>query len=331
MNTTLANNTEIDSLIGSDIEDIAIAADSSVKSVISYLSLDKNFVKKSNTNPDYQKIIDAHIIKASIRAPRKKYRYKVTNILLELIQHYINENKARVKKGQSKLKRNKKQIHQEIVNHGFDIHYSTTCRLISELEEKKVEAFIKCVYYPGQYCEFDWGNIAIYIDGKMRHLKAGVFTSAYSNYRYAVLYESENQKAFVDVHNQFFNHCRGVYQTIVYDNMSLAVNHRKSKNGKKKPSKVLKSLSKHHKFNHRFCNVRKGNEKGHVEKTIGVIKDTIFSKQDSFSSIEQANKYLNSEIVKLNSNESQYDRKTHIQRLKKRKVAFFHYNKTLFI
>ncbi|MET3684212.1 hypothetical protein ABID56_002338 [Alkalibacillus flavidus] len=312
----LANNPEIDNLYHMDIEEIAIAADTSIKAVIRCLGLQKDFLQRRDKDPEYEKILSANLIKASITKPRVRKRYKVTPVLTELIEHYIQENKEKVKKRQSKLKKNKLQIHNEVIKHGFDIHYSTTCRLINELEEKKLEAFIKCAYRPGEYCEFDWGSIPLYINGHPRILKAGVFASAYSNYRYACLYESENRKSFVDIHNAFFNHCEGVYQTVVYDNMSLAVNHQRSKNGKKKPSRILKALSKHHNFNYRFCNVRKGNEKGHVEKTIGVIEDTIFSNRSSFSSLEEANHYLMEELMKLNHKECLYNRKTCIQRFK---------------
>ena len=47
----------------------------------------------------------------------------------------------------------------------------------------------------------------------------------------------------------------------------------------KEPTEALLKLSLYYRFNFRFCNVRSGNEKGHVERSVEVIRRKAFSKK----------------------------------------------------
>jgi len=64
--------------------------------------------------------------------------------------------------------------------------------------------------------------------------------------------------------------------------------------------KDLLKLSTYYNFRFRFCNTAKGNEKGHIEKSIEYIRRRVFSKKDTFSSLEKAREYLRQEVKKLN-------------------------------
>ena len=48
----------------------------------------------------------------------------------------------------------------------------------------------------------------------------------------------------------------------------------------------LLKLSLYYKFNFRFCNAYSGNEKGHVERSVEIIRRKAFSKNTSFTSLE---------------------------------------------
>lgn len=54
---------------------------------------------------------------------------------------------------------------------------------------------------------------------------------------------------------------------MVYDNMRVAVAKFIGKH-QKEPTGALLDLRSHYGFTHRFCNARKGNEKGHVEHSV---------------------------------------------------------------
>lgn len=63
--------------------------------------------------------------------------------------------------------------------------YSSVSRCIKKLrqepERRRMEAYIKQWYEPGQECEFDWGEVCLVIGGRQRKLYMAVFTLCHSN------------------------------------------------------------------------------------------------------------------------------------------------------
>ena len=106
-------------------------------------------------------------------------------------------------------------------------------------------------------------------------------------------------KNFLHLHAEFFESAGGVYKEIVYDNLKSAVAKFVGKNFKKPTDELLK-LSIYYNFKFRFCNVGQAHEKGHVEKSIEYIRRKVFSKRDSFLSLDQSRQYLREELNKLN-------------------------------
>jgi hypothetical protein len=127
-----------------------------------------------------------------------------------------------------------------------------------------------------------------------------VFTSAKGNYRYAQLFTKQNSECFQESHALFFEHIGQVYKTIVYDNMRVAVRKFIGPT-EKEPTDALLKMSIYYGFDFRFCNVRSGNEKGHVERSVEVVRRKAFGKNDSFKSLEEANIYLVKICDNLNS------------------------------
>ncbi len=78
---------------------------------------------------------------------------------------------------------------------------------------------------------------------------------------------------------------------MVYDNMKVAVAKFVGHN-EKQPTKGLLTLSTYYGFNFRFCNIRSGNENGHVERSVEYVRRKAFAFKDTFNSLEDANKYL---------------------------------------
>lgn len=97
--------------------------------------------------------------------------------------------------------------------------------------------------------------------------------------------------AFQQAHVLFFDHIGGIYNTMVYDNMKVAVAKFVGHN-EKEPTKGLLTLSTYYGFNFRFCNIRSGNEKGHVERSVEYVRRKAFALKDTFDSLDDADKYL---------------------------------------
>lgn len=231
--------------------------------------------------------------------------------LTQDIQMYIDEllesNRKKAEQGLHKQRLKKIDILQQLHSQGFQIGYTTVCNYIREKEGKmpaSKEAFIRQQYQPGSSCEFDWGEIKLNIAGQMCRFQLAVFTSSYSNYRYALIYQRQDTLAFMESHVSFFAHIGGVYHQMVYDNMRVAVAKFIGKH-EKEPTRALLQLKGHYQFGHRFCNAYSGNEKGHVERSVEYIRRKAFGFNGDFASIEEAEKHLASCIEQLNHTKQQ--------------------------
>lgn len=231
-------------------------------------------------------------------SPRLKYI--LTDKLIERIKFYLNENKEKRLTGRSKQQKKKKDIYETLLKEGFKISYTTVVRVINKIEATVHQAYIKQEYLPGDIVEFDWGTVRIYTnEGMLREYQMAVFTAAYSNFRWAKLFPKQNSQCFVESHSNFFEYTGGSYAQVVYDNMRVAVRRFISKS-EKEPTEELLKLSLYYRFNFRFCNARSGNEKGHVERSVEVIRRNAFAYKDTFESLEEANYYLLSICEELN-------------------------------
>ncbi|KLO23485.1 transposase [Marinitoga sp. 1155] len=250
-----------------------------------------------------EKIVGKPKYNSSNRKPRK-----VTNELVDRIKGFIETNEIKIRNGKRKQIMPVTQMYEIIHEEGYDVSIGTVYNVVrKELLRRKNEGYIKQKYKPGEIVEFDWGEIKIAIKGTNKKIQVAVFTFAYSNYRYAILYEKQNMESFIDAHIKFFEYIKGVNHTIVYDNMKVAIKKFVGKNDREITDDLSK-LSMHYKFHIRFCNVRKPNEKGHVEKSVDVIKKRVFSIKDEFETLDEAKQFLEMRIKYLNENMKNKDR-----------------------
>ena len=223
----------------------------------------------------------------SYKVPQRE-RTVLTTEVCSLIDTCLRDNEEKRQRGDRKLCMKASDIHTAVGNAGFKVSYSSVCKYIQttlghtgEVEE----CFIRQRYKPGQDCEFDWGEMYLTIDGRRTKLYMAVFTMSYSNYRAAYLFLHQDTQAFLESHRLFFNETGCVPHRMVYDNMKVAV---KSFVGGKQPTDALIRLEAAYGFTHRFCNARRGNEKGHVERSVEVMRREAFCQADSFPSIMAA-------------------------------------------
>ncbi len=235
---------------------------------------------------------------------RGKTRF--TQEIQTAIDLLLEQNQKKRMSGLSKQQLKKIDILAALHSQGFDVGYTTVCNYIRGKENapREREAFIRQVYEPGSSCEFDWGEVKLTISGKQRKFQLAVFTSGYSNYRYSFLYERQDTLAFMESHVAFFSFTGGVYREMVYDNMRVAVAKFIGRH-EKEPTKALLDLRGHYQFGHRFCNIYRGNEKGHVERSVEHVRRKAFGLKDDFSSLEEANNHLLSTLKKINNTKQQ--------------------------
>jgi transposase len=238
-------------------------------------------------------------------------RLRLTLEVQESIDHLLSLNHQKKAQGLGKQLLKKKDILTELHRQGFVIGYTTVCNYISGKESTGTvrEAFIRQSYSPGDVCEFDWGEIKLYLNDQVVRLQLAVFTSAYSNYRYGFIYNRQDSLAFMESHVRFFETVGGVYHQMVYDNMRVAVAKYVGRH-EKEPTVSLLQLRGHYGFSHRFCNAYRGNEKGHVERSVEYIRRKAFGLKDHFTDIKEAEEWLFKALDKLNSDKQTGSGKT---------------------
>lgn len=230
-------------------------------------------------------------------ANRKKR--KLSEDVIAIIDRCLLENEAKRLDGRMKQRIKKIDIHEQILSAGHSISYTVVCAYIRTKVLQLEEAFIRQGYAEGSCCEFDWAEVKIKLDGKSRRYYLAVFTSAFSNYRYALLFQHQDSLAFKEAHICFFEHIGGVYQQMVYDNMRVAIASFVGKT-EKIPTEGLLQLSRWYQYQYRFCNTAKGNEKGHVERSVEYVRRKVFGFKDHFKTIQEAQGHLLCRVAELN-------------------------------
>ena len=232
---------------------------------------------------------------SSSRSPRK-----VTEALRTRVRELLMDNAKKRSRGQRKQQMKIRDMHDVLVSEGYELSYSRLCLVVRTLEARVPESFIRQVYAPGEVCEFDWGEVKLLLKGQLTRIQMGIFTSAFGNYRYARLFMKQDTAAFQQAHALFFEHLGGVYREVVYDNMRVAVKKFVGLH-EKEATEGLLSLSMYYQFRFRFCNIRRGNEKGHVERSVEYVRRKAFCRRDAFDDLTEANAHLLDTCVHLNA------------------------------
>ena len=235
-------------------------------------------------------------------------RYSVSNrskrrmnsAIEQVIDTCLKENAEKKLSNRWKQRMLKSDIYDLLREQNHVISYSSVCNYIRSIESSPKESFIKQTYQPGYSCEFDWGEVKLCINGIWRKFNLAVFTFPYSNGRKAYLFQRQDTLAFMESHIRFFEDIQGTPIQMIYDNMRVAVAEFVGKI-EKRPTVALTNMEVYYGFSHRFCNAHKGNEKGHVERSVEVVRRKAFCRTDSFKTIEEAYQIVSCACDTLNN------------------------------
>jgi transposase/predicted transcriptional regulator len=264
-----------------------------VNKYVSEYNADRIKLLTFTPNEDVGEFTQAFVEKPSYDSSNRK-PVKITPEIISIVEECLALNALKRETGLSKQQMKKVDIHEHLWKLGFEISYTSVKRITRNIENKAREAFIRQEYFPGDVCEFDWGTVKLNINNEgYKKYQLAVFTPAFSNIRFGFLFRNQDTAAFQEAHSRFFSYCKGAYRTMVYDNMRVAV---KKFVGltEREPTNALTQLSIYYGFKFRFCNIRKGNEKGHVERSVEYIRRKAFSgiDKDCFDTLTEANDYL---------------------------------------
>jgi len=245
----------------------------------------------ASDNPDAA--LTELIRRERVPSQRNRKHPKLTEAIRAIIDADLDDNKVKVATGRRKMVKLGTDIYEDVIRAGHKISYRTVRRYIEAKEVGRpatvLNCFIRQAYVPGERMEFDWGEVKIFIAGVRTTLNMGVMSMG-SNARWARLSTKQDKLAMMEAHVKGFDFFGATPQVMVYDNMRTAVMSFASDG--KKPTLELSQLEAYYGFAHLFCNVRSGNEKPHVERSVDVVRRKAFGVRDHFDSIEEANDYL---------------------------------------
>jgi len=160
---------------------------------------------------------------------------------------------------------------------------------VAQAKRYSKEVFVPLSHPPG-HAQYDFGEATVRIAGDETKAALAVITLPYSDTYYVSAYPRECTETFHAGHTSGFEFFGGVPIRISYDNTSIAV--KKVVGRERELTLEFLRLESHHLFDHHFCRVGRGNEKGHVENHVGYSRRNLLVPVPSFPSWAAMNEYL---------------------------------------
>ena len=240
---------------------------------------------------------------------RRKYTEELDNRLRDILKE--EAQKDRLFGPGHKQKRTDMQIHKKLVEEGFDISQVTINIALADIRKRQKEVFIRQQYDFGDRLEYDFGEVSLDCGEGIKTYHMAVLSSPGGGFRWLYLYTNQKKAVFMDSHVRFFEMLGGCYREIVYDNMRNVVSKFIGKNEKELNEDLVK-MSLYYGFRINVTNCFKANEKGHVEKSVDILRNQIFAERWSFNSLEDAQEYAYSQLLKLNEDSQMEEERKHL-------------------
>lgn len=250
----------------------------------------------SISDEDFQELILSKPKYNSYNRKNIKYTEKINEALDDILQSEIKKNQVL---GVHKQKLTNVQIHRKLTDAGFDVGLSTISNKIREKRNTIKECFVRQEYDYGSRMEFDFGEVKLLINGQTSKFHMAVISSPASGFRWAYLYKNQKKDVFMNAHVRFFEMVGGVYKEVVYDNMKNVVTRFLGKNEKELNADLI-NMSHYYGFDINVTNAFKGNEKGHVEGSVKIIRREVYGLKYEFSNFEEAENFLQERLIEIN-------------------------------
>jgi DNA-binding Lrp family transcriptional regulator len=104
-------------------------------------------------------------------------KLKLTEDIIEEIKSMLLSNENNRALGRHKQLMKNTDIHEKLLEKGYDIGYTTVYNYIRDNYNTK-EAYVRQEYQLGETMEFDWGEVKLTIGGKMLTFQMGLMTTA---------------------------------------------------------------------------------------------------------------------------------------------------------
>ncbi len=205
---------------------------------------------------------------------------------LPVIDEILEADKTAPPKQRHTAKRIYERLRDE---YGYTGCSSQVRAAVSRSRHYSKEVFVPLSHPPG-HAQFDFGEAMVVIAGLEVKAALAVMTLPYSDAYFVSAYPRECTETFQAGHVAAFEFFGGVPVRTRYDNTSIAV--KKVMGRERELTSEFLRLESHFLFDHHFCRVGRGNEKGHVETHVGYARRNLLVPVPRFSSFSEMNEYL---------------------------------------
>jgi len=161
---------------------------------------------------------------------------------------------------------------------------------VRQARQRRQEAYVPLAWPPGQ-AQVDWGEAWVLQAGRPLKAQLFVMTLPFSDARFVACFPRASLEFFLEGHRQAFAFFGGVPARIVYDNLKSAVT-KVGRGRRRELNAHFEQFSAQCLFTPAFCNVARGNEKGHVENGVGWVRRNLFVPQPALEDWQGFNAQL---------------------------------------
>ncbi len=202
---------------------------------------------------------------------RKKPRQPVLGPFIAVIDTILVSDKFERPKLRHTAKRIFDRLREE---YGYAGSYTQVREYVAKVKDLRREAFVPLEFGPGE-AQVDWGEAEVEHGGERVRAQMFIMTLPFSNARFVACFPRQTLEFFLEGHVRAFEFLGGVPKRIIYDNLKSAVT--KVGRGRRRELNVtFENFARHYLFEPAFCNVARGNEKGHVEKSVYWARKNLF-------------------------------------------------------
>jgi transposase len=167
-------------------------------------------------------------------------------------------------------------LHRMLRERGFAGSVVQLRRVLRPLRPHRQEAFVRLTSLPGEAAQVDWADFGrVRLGRAERRLSAFLMTLCYSRALYVEFFFDQTLGNFLRGHVHAFEHFGGVPRQLITDNLRSVVLERRGDLIRFHPRYL--ELAGHYCFEPRPCHVRRGNEKGRVERSIRFLRESFFA------------------------------------------------------
>ena len=222
------------------------------------------------------------------QAPRGKPKL---GPFLPVIEEILEADKTAPAKQRHTARRIFERLRDE---YGYEGGITQVTETVAQARRHGKEVFVPLVHRPG-HAQYDFGEATVIIAGETTKAALSVMTLPYSDVFHVSAYPRECTESFQAGHVAGFDFFGGVPVRTSYDNSRIAV--KKVVGRERELTDEFLRLESHFLFDHHFCRVARGNEKGHVESLVGFGRRNFLVPVPSFGSFAELNAHLEASCI----------------------------------